>query len=315
MTTSTDESWPELPYAEWKDTCATLHLWTQVVGKVRLAKTPWVNHSWHVALYATARGLSTSTIPDGRRSFELELDFLDHELRLATSDGGLERVKLEPKSVADFHAEVLGALARMGVEVKIDERPNEIPDAIPFSQDRVHQSYDPEYAGRFWHALSSADRVFKDFRTSFLGKCSPVHFFWGSFDLAVTRFSGRDAPAHPGGVPALPDSVAREAYSHEVSSAGWWPGGGMTDYPAFYSYAYPEPEGFRAARVEPAAARFDEGLGEFVLPYDDVRASADPDAALMAFLHTTYVAAADAARWDRAALECEPGRPGVPRAL
>jgi hypothetical protein len=315
MTRDRDQAWPELPFETWKDTCATLHLWTQVVGKVRLAKTPWVNHSWHVALYVTPRGLTTGTIPDGRRSLQLDLDLVDHQLLVATSDGRLERVALEPKSVATFHGEVMAALDRLGVEARIDERPNEVPDGIPFSQDHVHASYDREAVDRFRRALASADRVLREFRTSFLGKCSPVHFFWGSFDLAVTRFSGRDAPPHPGGVPALPDTVAREAYSHEVSSAGWWPGGGMTDYPAFYSYAYPEPEGYRTAPLEPAVAWFDEGLGEYLLRYDDVRASADPEATLLAFLRSTYAAAANAAGWDRAALECAPGRPGVPRAL
>ena len=313
MTRDRDQAWPELPFETWKDTCATLHLWTQVVGKVRLAKTPWVNHSWHVALYVTPRGLTTGTIPDGRRSLQLDLDLVDHQLLVATSDGRLDRVALEPKSVATFHGEVMAALDRLGVEARIDERPNEIPDGIPFSQDHVHASYDREAIDGFRRALVSADRVLREFRTSFLGKCSPVHFFWGSFDLAVTRFSGRDAPPHPGGVPALPDTVAREAYSHEVSSAGWWPGGGMTDYPAFYSYAYPEPEGYRTAPLEPAAAWFDEGLGEYLLRYDDVRASADPEATLLAFLRSTYAAAANAAGWDRAALECAPGRPGVPR--
>ncbi len=308
------EAWPELPYAAWKDTCATLQLWTQVVGKIRLARTPWLNHSWHVPLYVTTRGLTTSPIPDGTRSFELTFDFMRHALELVTSDGAQAEIALRAQAVADFYAEVMGALGRLGIEVQIDDYPTEIPGAIRFSQDRVHASYDGEYAQRFWRVLLQADRIFKQFRTGFLGKVSPVHFFWGSFDLAVTRFSGRRAPLHPGGVPGLSDEVVREAYSHEVSSAGFWPGGGAIDYAAFYSYAYPEPAGFRDAAVQPKEASFNTTLGEFLLPYDAVRTSRDPDATLMAFLQSTYEAAAKAAKWDRS-LECAPGKPGVPRAL
>jgi Family of unknown function (DUF5996) len=307
--------WPELPYAAWRETAATLHLWTQIAGKIRLSQTPWLNHSWHVTLYVTARGLTTSPIPCGMRAFQIDFDFIDHQLRIETSDGPRWETPLRAQSVADFHAGIMAALERLRVPVSIDDMPNELPDPIRFNEDRVHASYDPEFATRFWRVLLQADRVFKAFRTGFVGKCSPVHFFWGSFDLAVTRFSGRRAPLHPGGVPHLADEVAREAYSHEVSSAGFWPGGGAIDYPAFYSYAYPEPEGFRSARVEPAEAFFSEALGEFILPYDAVRTAESPDTALLAFLHSTYAAAADAARWDRGALECPPGIPGVPRAI
>jgi hypothetical protein len=305
--------WPELPWAAWKDTCATLQLWTQIAGKIRLACTPWLNHSWHVPHYLTARGLTTSPIFLGQRCFSLDFDFIDHVLVIATADGARRELPLRPRTVADFHAELLTTLAELGLIVRINEFPSEIADGIRFGEDRVHRSYDAEYAQRFWRALLQVDRVFSRFRTGFLGKCSPVHFFWGSFDLAVTRFSGRRAPLHPGVVPGLPQPVLREAYSHEVSSAGFWPGGGAIDYAAFYSYAYPEPEGFRAAPVEPAAARYDAMMGEYLLPYDAVRTANDPDRVLLAFLQTTYEAAADGAKWDRAALDCELGQPGVPR--
>jgi hypothetical protein len=308
-------AWPELPYAAWRDTCETLHLWTQIVGKIRLSRTPWLNHSWHVALYVSARGMTTSPIPCGARSFQIDFDFIGHVLRIANSDGRQEDVPLVPQSVAAFYAAVMAALDRLGIEATIDEVPNELPDPIRFSEDDVHAAYDPDAANRFWQVLRQVDRVFKKFRTGFLGKSSPVHFFWGSFDLAVTRFSGRTAPPHPGGVPHLPDIVAREAYSHEVSSAGFWPGGGGIDYPAFYSYAYPAPEGFRSKPVRPDAASFSAALGEFILPYDAVRTSADPEATLLEFLQSTYEAAADCADWDRAALECAPGQPGLPRPL
>ena len=307
------EPWPPLPYPAWKDTCATLHLWTQIVGKIRLARTPWANHSWHVTLYVTPRGLGTSPIPDDGRAFQIEFDFIDHALLIATSDGGGQRLPLAPMSVADFHDRLMAALAGLGISVRIDGSPNEVPDPIPFRADREHAAYDPDAAQRFWRVLVQADRVLKQFRTGFLGKVSPVHFFWGSFDLAVTRFSGRRAPLHPGGIPHLPDAVTREAYSHEVSSAGFWPGGGAIDYPAFYAYAYPAPEGFASAPVRPAAAFFHEALGEFILPYDAVRTADAPDATLLDFLQSTYEAAANAAGWDRAALDCPQGRVGVPR--
>jgi hypothetical protein len=307
--------WPELPYAAWRDTSETLQLWTQIVGKIRLAKTPWLNHSWHVALYVTPRGLTTSPIPDGAQTFQIDFDFVDHVLRIVTSDGAQKQLPLMPQSVAEFYAAVMAALAALGIDVSIDETPNELPAPIRFSQDTQHASYDPDAARRFSQVLVNADRVFKQFRTAFLGKASPVHFFWGSFDLAVTRFSGRRAPPHPGGVPHLSDDVAREAYSHEVSSAGFWPGGGVIDYPAFYSYAYPVPDGFAAARVRPDAAFFSKELGEFILPYDAVRAAGNPDETLLEFLQSTYEAAADAAKWDRDALECAMGRAGMPRKL
>jgi hypothetical protein len=307
--------WPELPTAAWRDTCATLHLWTQIVGKIRLTKSPWLNHSWHVTLYVTARGLTTSPIPDGDRSFQIEFDFIDHILRISTSDGAQRQCALAGKSVAGFYVAVLAGLNALGIDVAIDEMPNELPDPIRFSQDELHASYDPDAVRRFHQILQNCDRVLRQFRTGFLGKASPVHFFWGSFDLAVTRFSGRTAPRHPGGVPNLPDAVAQEAYSHEVSSAGFWPGGGAIDYPAFYSYAYPEPPGFRATKVRPDAAFFSEALGEFVLPYDAVRSAADPDRALLDFLQSTYEAAAISAKWDREALECGLGQPGVVRKI
>jgi len=308
-------AWPDLPTAAWRDTYATLHLWTQIVGKIRLTKSPWLNHSWHVTFYVTTRGLTTSPIPDGDRSFQIDFDFIDHTLRISTSDGAQRQFALAGKSVASFYVAVLAGLSALGIDVAIDEMPNELPDPIRFSQDDQHASYDPEAVRRFHQILKNCDRVFKQFRTGFLGKASPVHFFWGSFDLAVTRFSGRAAPRHPGGVPNLPDAVAHEAYSHEVSSAGFWPGGGAIDYPAFYCYAYPEPPGFRATKVRPDAAFFSEALGEFVLPYDAVRTAADPDRALLDFLQSTYEAAAISANWDRETLECGLGQSGVVRKI
>jgi Family of unknown function (DUF5996) len=307
--------WPDLPLADWRDTCVTLQLWTQIVGKIRLTLTPWLNHSWHVTLYVTPRGLSTSPIPDGLRSFEIAFDFIDHLLKISTSDGASRQFALADHSVASFYAAVMAALAELGIHVAIDEIPNELPDPIRFSEDTQHASYDGDAVQRFFQILINTDRVFKQFRTGFIGKASPVHFFWGSFDLAVTRFSGRRAPRHPGGVPHLPDDVACEAYSHEVSSAGFWPGGGAIDYPAFYSYAYPEPAGFRAVKARPDAAFFSEALGEFVLPYDAVRTADNPDRALLDFLESTYQAAANAAKWDRDALECGIGEPGVVRKI
>jgi uncharacterized protein DUF5996 len=307
--------WPELAYPAWRETCTTLHLWTQVVGKIRLARTPWLNHSWHVALYLTTRGLTTSPVFHGERAFQIDFDFLDHVLRIETSDGPRWQMPLQPRSVADFHSSVTAALADLSMPVAVDQLPNEVADPVRFSEDRVHCAYDPEYAQRFWRVLLQADRVLKAFRTGFLGKSSPVHFFWGSFDLAVTRFSGRRAPLHPGGVPNLADAVTREAYSHEVSSAGFWPGGGAIEYPAFYSYAYPAPEGFGAAPVQPEAAFFSQDMGEFILPYDAVRTANAPDAVLLDFLQSTYAAAADLGGWNRASLDCPPGRAGVPRAV
>ncbi|MBR1200394.1 hypothetical protein JQ634_29595 [Bradyrhizobium sp. AUGA SZCCT0240] len=313
MSNFSQPPWPELPTAAWRDTYATLHLWTQIVGKIRLSKTPWLNHSWHVALYVTPRGLTTSPVPDGTRTFQIDLDFIDHVLRISTSDGAKRQFALPGKSVASFYAATMMTLTELDISVTIDEMPNELPDPVRFSEDNVHASYDPEAIKRFLQILVNCDRVFKQFRTGFLGKASPVHFFWGSFDLAVTRFSGRRAPRHPGGVPYLSDDVACEAYSHEVSSAGFWPGSGAIDYPAFYCYAYPEPAGFRATKVRPDAAFFSEALGEFILSYDAVRTADDPDQALLDFLQSTYEAAAISAKWDRDALECDLGQPGVVR--
>lgn len=307
------DSWPELPYAAWQDTCTTLHLWTQVVGQIRVAQTPWLCHSWHTTLHLTARGLTTTPIPCGERTLQIDFDFIDHALRIVVDTGASRSVKLVPQSVAAFHAALFAALGGLGLDITIHGRPNEVVDAIPFREDTLHASYDAEYAQRFWRILLQVDRILKRFRTSFLGKSSPVHFFWGSFDLAVTRFSGRLAPLHPGGIPNLPDEVTREAYSHEVSSAGFWPGGGPVDYAAFYSYAYPTPETFRNQPVRPEGAFFHEGAGEFLLPYDVVRNADDPDRAVQDFLQSTYVAAANTAAWDRTALECGIGVPRVPR--
>jgi hypothetical protein len=305
--------WPELKFDAWQETRATLHLWTQVVGKIRLQQSPWLNHSWHVALYVTSKGLTTSAMPHGLLSFEIEFDFNRQVLAITVSDGNARSLPLRPQSVADFYAALLAALRELGVPVTIKEGPCEIQGATPFSQDKTHAVYDADQARRFWLTLVQVDRVLKLFRTGFLGKCSPVHFFWGSFDLTVTRFSGRRAPRFPGTAPGLAAAVMQEAYSHEESSAGFWPGGNGIDYPAFYSYAYPAPAGFRDAVVQPAAAFYSEALGEFLLPYDAVRTAADPDATLLAFLQSTYEAAARAAAWDRAALECPRGVAGVPR--
>jgi len=308
------ERWPELPYAAWKDTRDTLHLWTQVVGKVRLALTPWLNHSWHAALYVTARGLTTSPIPWRGGSIQVDFDFIDHVLWVRTSEGQFRQIMLKPTSVAEFYEDVMIALRELGIDVRINTMPCEIADCVSFEQDTRHTAYDAGYAARFWRVLLSANEVFAYFRTAFLGKASPTHFFWGSFDLAVTRFSGRPAPLHPGGVPHLPNAVAQEAYSHEVSSAGFWPGGGgPIDYAAFYSYAYPVPAGFASAPVRPAQAFFSKELGEFILPYDAVRTAPEPKRALMEFLQSTYEAAADLGRWNRAELECALGEPGRPR--
>jgi hypothetical protein len=296
-------AWPELPLTEWADTCATLQLWTQVVGKIRLAHAPLVNHWWQVPLYVTSRGLTTSIIPYGSRGFQLDFDFIDHALIIQTTEGATETVALAPRSVADFHAEVMGRLRALGLETRIWTMPVEIPDAVPFDQDHMHASYDAEYAQRFWRVLVHADRVCTKFRSRFLGKVSPVHFFWGSFDLAVTRFSGRTAPKLTSDSPNVGAWVMQEAYSHEVSSCGFWPGNGGYGKAAFYSYAYPEPTGFADASVRPDAAAYDHELGQFILPYDAVREAASPDDCLLEVLQSTYAAAADLAHWDRAALE------------
>lgn len=300
---STPDQWPDLSYAEGHDTWTTLHLWSQIVGKIRLVQTPWTNHSWHVPLYLTVRGLGTSPIPFGGRLLEMDLDLFSHRLVLRTDDGAERILPLAGQPVATFYAAVMARLGELGLSVRLHTTPSEIADAVPFERDTAPRVYIPEQANALWRALLQIDRVLKAFRAGFIGKCSPVHFFWGSFDLAVTRFSGREAPPHPGGVPNFPDWVAREAYSHEVSSAGFWPGGGAVEYPAFYSYAYPAPDGFGDAAVRPQAASWSSALGEFLLPYDAVRGAESPDEALLDFLQSTYEAAADRGGWPRAALE------------
>lgn len=293
---------PALPFDAWADSCATLHLWTQIVGKVRLAQAPMINHWWQVPLYVTPRGLTTSSIPYGSRTFAIDFDFIDHRLQIATRDGRTDGFSLGPCSVAEFYREVMGRLHALDLDIRIWTMPVEIPDPVRFEDDRDHAAYDRDAVQRFWHVLVQADRVLTAFRARFLGKASPVHFFWGSFDLAVTRFSGRRAPPHPG-APNLADRVTREAYSHEVSSCGFWPGNGGFGRPAFYAYAYPTPPGFDAAPVRPAAASYHPELGEFILPYDAVRQARSPDDDLLAFLQSTYEAGANLGRWDRAALE------------
>jgi hypothetical protein len=307
--------WPQIPYDEWRETCSALHLYTQIVGKYRLAHTPWVNHSRHATLYVTARGLTTSLVPDGPGGIEIIFDFIEDAVKGATTDGRKAEFPLAPMSVAEFHGRFVDLIMQLGGRPAFNGRPNEVPNPVPFREDRQDRPYDGEAVRRFFQALVSVDRVFHRFRTGYIGKVSPVHLFWGSFDLAVTRFSGLAAPTHPGGIPALPDDVTREAYSHEVSSAGFWPGGGGTEFPAFYSYAYPAPDGFADMKPSPETAYFDRKLGEFLLPYEAVRNADDPEAALMAFLESTYRAAADCGRWDRAALECPIGEPLRPRPL
>jgi hypothetical protein len=302
-TDSRSDIWPALPYAEWKETCATLHMWTQIVGKIRLALSPWTNHSWHVTLYLTARGLTTSPIPHGPAVFEIRFDFVEHELRVLKSDGAIRVLKLKSQSVAEFYQMTMSMLDELDLPVQINTTPNELPDPIPFERDQVHRAYDPEQANRFWRVLLQSDRVFKLFRSRFCGKCSPVHFFWGSFDLAVTRFSGRMAPPHPGGIPHLPDAITREAYSQEVSSLGFWPGNDAIPQAIFYSYAYPEPHGFAQSAVKPDAASYHSQLKEFVLPYDQVRAAPSPAEMLLDFAQSAYDAASKLGNWDRAALE------------
>ncbi|MBN9587173.1 MAG: hypothetical protein BGN84_00455 [Afipia sp. 62-7] len=298
-----EQPWPALPFIGWKDTCATLHMWTQIVGKIRLAQEPMVNQWWQVPLYVTTSGLTTSPMPYGSRSFQIDFDFCRHVLAITTSDPQRREFALAPYPVAEFYERTMSALRELGIDVAIWTMPVEVTDAIPFDQDREHASYDANAARRFWRALVQADRLMKQFRSGFTGKVSPVHFFWGSFDLAVTRFSGRTAPPHPGGMPNLGDWVAREAYSHEVSSCGFWPGNGGFGKAAFYAYAYPAPPGFADAPLRPPQASFDQNLGEFILDYDAVRLSQDSDAMVLDFFQSTYEAAANASRWDRAALE------------
>jgi Family of unknown function (DUF5996) len=296
------EQWPSLPFTEWRDTCATLHRWTQIIGKIRLAQTPLINHWWQVPLYVTSRGLTTSPIPYQARTFQIDFDFIAHRLVVTTSDGTAESLPLRPLAVADFYGEVIELLKALELDIRVWTMPVEIANPVPFEQDRAHAAYDPDFANRFWRVLVQAHRVLTAFRGRFLGKASPVHFFWGSFDLAVTRFSGRRAPPHPS-VPNIADRVVREAYSHEVSSCGFWPGGPGFERPIFYCYAYPEPAGFKAAPVRAQGAFYAADLGEFVLPYDELRQTAAPDEMLLDFLQSTYEAAADSADWDRAVLE------------
>ncbi|MFB4311536.1 DUF5996 family protein [Actinomadura sp. GTD37] len=306
MTEERASGWPRLRLADWAETRATLHMWTQIVGKVRLAHAPLVNHWWQVTMYVSPRGLTTSAVPYRDGAFDIEFDFVEHVLRIRSSDGGARTVALEPKPVADFYAETMSALDDLSIEAAIQASPNEVPQAIPFAEDREHASYDPDAAHLFWRQLLQADRVLGEFRSHFVGKVSPVHFFWGAMDLACTRFSGRPAPAHPGGAPNCPDWVMVEGYSGELSSAGFWPGGGEEG--AFYSYAYPEPAGFPDHPVTPSEARYDSEMGEFLLPYETVATAADPDATLTEFLRTTYEAAADLADWNRTSLEDTPTR-------
>lgn len=306
--------WPDIPYEPWRETCSALHLYAQIVGKYRLARTPWLNHSWHATLYVYARGLTTSLVPDAT-GVEIQFDLRDHVLRGQAADGRRAEFPLGPMTVAEFHDRFVENVAWLGGDPRFDGRPNELPDPTPFRLDHRPRPYDPDAVERFFRALVAISRVFQRFRTGFVGKVSPVHLFWGSFDLAVTRFSGRPAPLHPGGIPSLPDAVTREAYSHEVSSAGFWPGDPETGFPAFYSYAYPAPKGFSESKLGAEGAYFDQRLGEFVLPYEAVRMADDSEATLLAFLEGAYRAAADLGRWDRAALECPVGEPLRPRPL
>jgi len=298
-----EETWPSLPLESWSDTCTTLHLWAQVVGKIRLTQSPWLNHSWHATLYVTSRGLTTTPIPAGTRTFQIDFDFVAHVLAIQVSDGRTSTLPLQPESVAALYGRLMDHMRRLELDIKINKKPNEVPTPVPFDQDELPRAYAPESANRFWRVLVQTDRVLKEFRSRFIGKCSPVHLFWGALDLAVTRFSGRRAPKHPGGIPNLPDWVTQEAYSHEVSSCGFWPGSGAIPYPAFYSYAYPEPPGFAEAVVQPGQAFYSTDLREFVLPYDAVRQSESPDKTLLDFLQATYESAANLANWDRASLE------------
>jgi len=306
-TTDRSSAWPELTLHEWQPTYATLHMWTQVVGKIKLVQSPHVNHWWQVVLYVTSRGMTTSPIPYGMRTCEIDFDFIDHQLIVRTNDGAIRSFDLAGLSVAEFYRKLMGALSDLGIAVEIWTTPVEVEERIPFEEDDRHASYDAEYAQRCWRIMVQTDRVLKQFRSRFIGKCSPVHMFWGAFDMAVTRFSGRRAPEHPGGVPALADFVVREAYSHEVSSCGFWPGGGPVQEPAFYAYAYPEPVGFNQARVDPDQAFYSSELHEFILPYQVVRTSERPDVILLRFLQSTYEAAANLGDWDRSALERHEG--------
>ena len=308
-------AWPAIPYKEWQSTAEALHLYLQIVGKYRLAHSPWLNHAWHATFYVRPRGVTTATIPDGNGGIEVELDLHKHRLTAHAADGQLAEFALQPMSVADFHGRFLDAVSSIGGRPEFHHRPNELPDSLPFVEDDQVRPYDADAVSRFHQALLSVDCILNRFRTGFRGKSSPVHLFWGSFDLAVTRFSGRRAPLHPGGIPNLPDTVTQEAYSHEVSSAGFWAGGGPVDEAAFYAYAYPQPEGYAQAEIFPTAATYNEEFGEYVLLYDAVRNSKDPEQTLVSFLESTYEAAADLGKWDRRALECTRGRVGVPPSI
>jgi hypothetical protein len=309
-------AWPALPLAEWQETYQTLHLWTQVVGKVRMVQTPWINHSWGTTLYVTPRGLTTGTVPHGGRAFQVDLDFVDHALTVVPSHGAARGFALEPMAVAEFYRRLMDLLREMGYPVEIVAVPNEVEEAIPFAGDTRHASYDADAVGRFGRVLLASHRVLLRFRSRFVGKATPVHFFWGAFDLAASRFSGRPAPPHPGGLPHFPDAIAREAYSHEVQSAGFWPGtpGGPVAEPAYYAYVYPAADGYERAAVRPEEARWSAELGEWVLPYEAVRTAGDPESTLLDFLQSTYEAAAELAGWDRQALERPEGRPGAEEA-
>ena len=298
-----DAAWPVLDLADWLPTRDTLHMWLQIVGKVRLVQTPWINHSWHATLYVTSRGLTTSLIPHGHRQFQIDLDFVDHRLAVSASDGRSGAFSLKPQTVAVFYDRLMHELAALDLPVHIVARPSEVPSPVPFAEDEVHREYDADAARRFWQVLVQVDRVMRVFRARYLGKCSPIHLFWGAMDLAVTRFSGRPAPPHPGGIPNLPDRVTREAYSHEVSSCGFWTGTAPVDAPGFYAYAYPQPPGFADVSVRPEGAFYSAEFREFILPYARLRESAAPDDTLLDFMQSTYEAAADLGRWDRPALE------------
>ncbi|MDN3547657.1 DUF5996 family protein [Mucilaginibacter aquaedulcis] len=298
-------NWPELRYQDLKDTVATVHLWTQIVGKIRLVKMPWLNHSWHVTLYVSPTGLTTGSIPYDGGLFQIDFDFVSHQLTITSSAAPKQQMRLYQRSVASFYKELLEKLAIMNINVEIYARPNEIPVAIPFAEDETHFIYEPEQINLFWQALVKAEAVFTLFRAKFYGKCSPVHFFWGGFDLAVTRFSGREAPKHPGGAPNMSLEVMQEAYSHEVSSCGFWPGSDSFPHPSFYSYCYPTPNNFKDQPVMPEQAQYNEAIGEFILTYDDVRKAADPESSLLQFLQSTYDAAANTGKWPRKALECD----------
>ncbi len=308
-------TWPELSYERFKSTGAALHMWLQIAGKLRIRLDPWLNHSWHATFYVSGRGLTSSLMHTKAKAFEVTFDLIDHVCTIVCTDGSTQTIPLKTMSVADFHAQFIAALKALGAPTDLHHAPNEVPDPVPFRDQTDPLTYDPEAARDYFHALVAITGVFQTFRTGFLGKSTLPHLFWGSFDLAITRFSGRPAPEHPGGFPALPDAITREAYSHEVSSAGFWPGGNGADEAMFYAYAYPSPEGFGAAPVAPNEAFFDEGLGEFLLPYSAVRAAPSPQDALLSFLQSTYEAAADLGDWDRAALDCTIGQPGRPREI